>query len=147
MFRYLALPVVLIGLLTTACQTSMLSQFESIKPGMEKDDVLDIMGSPSQTQRFHGKDRWYYIFYDNRIRFEKEVQFFEGNAVYIGDTMQPEPSRTAFAVDVENEKKNHELDMEVAKDIEKNRRAYEVYESQTKGTDKVRYLPTFEPIR
>lgn len=147
MLRYLAIPVVCVSLFTTACQTSMLKQFGEVKPGMEKDDVLDLMGTPTRTQRAQGKDRWTYVFYDNRIRFEKEVQFFEGNAIYAGDIKQPESIKTAAAVDLAHETKNREIDEQIARDVEKHRRAYEIYETQVKGDDKVRYVPAFEPIR
>ncbi|WP_295898790.1 outer membrane protein assembly factor BamE [uncultured Bdellovibrio sp.] len=147
MLRYLAIPVVLIGLLTTACQTSMLKQFSEVKPGMEKDDVLDLMGTPTRTQRYHGKDRWTYVFYDKRIRFEKEVQFFDGSAIYVGDISQPEANRTAVAMDTMNDVKNREIDEQIARDVEKHRRNYEEYEAQSKGEDKVRYVPSFEPVR
>lgn len=147
MHRYLAISVVLWSLFSTACQTSMVNQFSEVKPGMEKDDVLDLMGSPQRTQRFHGKDRWTYIFYDDRTRFEKEVQFFEGSAVYIGDTWKPEADKSAVAMDNVNEVKNKQIDEQIVRDVEQHRRSYEDYEAQTKGYDKVRYVPQFEPIR
>ncbi|KYG60618.1 hypothetical protein AZI85_11465 [Bdellovibrio bacteriovorus] len=147
MLRYLAIPVVIIGLLTTACQTSMLKQFGEVKPGMEKDDVLDLMGSPSRTQRYHGKDRWTYVFYDDRIRFEKEVQFFNGNAIYVGDISQPEVTKTAMAVDAINDQKNKEIDEQIAKEVEQHRKEYSDYEAKARGEDKVRYVPEFESIR
>lgn len=147
MIRYLAIPVVLISLLTTGCQTSMLKQFNEVKPGMEKDDVLDLMGSPSRSERFHGKDRWTYVFYDQHLRFEKEVHFFEGNAIYVGDEWQPEVAKSAVTMDARNEERNKEIDAQIAKDVEDHRRAYQDYESKAKGTDKVRYVPEFEPIR
>ncbi len=147
MLRYLAIPIMLCGFMLSACQTNMINQFSAVKPGMEKDDVLNLMGSPSRTQRFHGKDRWTYIFYEDRIRFEKEVHFFENNAIYVGDIWQPEESRSAYAVDKANETKNIEVDAQIAKDMEVHRQAYDRFESQVKGTDKVRYVPRFEPIR
>ncbi|UYL10333.1 outer membrane protein assembly factor BamE [Bdellovibrio sp. SKB1291214] len=147
MYRLMSIPIVVIGLFTSACQTSMLKQFESIKPGMEKDDVLDLMGSPNQTQRVSGKDRWYYTFYDKRIRFQKEVQFVDNTAIYIGEVYQPPADQTAVAVDARNEERNKSLDEQAKKEVIENRKAYDAYEAQTKGTDKVRYLPTFEPIR
>jgi outer membrane protein assembly factor BamE len=147
MLRLMSIPIVVIGLFTSACQTSMLKQFESIKPGMEKDDVLDLMGSPNQTQRVSGKDRWYYTFYDNRIRFQKEVQFADGAAIYIGEVYQPPAEQTAVAVDTRNESRNKQLDEEMKKEVQENRKAYDAYEAKTKGTDKVRYVPQFEPIR
>jgi outer membrane protein assembly factor BamE len=125
----------------------MLRQFNELKPGMEKDDVLNRMGSPNQTQRFHGKDRWRYVFYDGDMRFEKEVQFFEGNATYIGETWQPPEDKSAYAMDAAYAAQNKQVDEQVAKDIEIHRNAYENYEAKTRGEDKVRYVPTFEPIR
>jgi outer membrane protein assembly factor BamE len=147
MLRYLAIPVVLLGLMLTGCQTNILNKFNQVKHGMEKDDVLNLMGSPQRTQRFHGKDRWTYVFYDHRIRFEKEVHFFENNAVYVGDVWQPEENRSAFAMDKANDAKNVEIDAQIMKDLDTHRQAYDKYESQVRGTDKIRYLPTFEPIR
>lgn len=125
----------------------MVKQFEAVKPGMEKDDVLQLIGSPNRTQRFHGKDRWTYIFHEKYMRFEKEVHFFEGNAVYVGNIWEAEPQQSAVVTDRRNEENNQKLDQELNANILLHRKAFEVYESQTKGTDKVRYVPTFEPIR
>lgn len=147
MFRLMSIPVIVLGLLTSACQTSMLKQFDEVKPGMEKDDVLELMGSPNQTQRSQGKDRWYYTFYDKKMRFQKEVQFFEGSAVYVGDFYQPPAEQTAIAVDNRNAERNQKMDEQIKKDIQENRNAYEGYEAKTRGEDKVRYVPTFVPVQ
>lgn len=147
MLRIMAIPLLLLCLSTTACQTSMLKQFNEVSPGMEKDDVLGLMGSPQRAQRFHGKDKWTYIFYDKRIRFEKEVQFFEGNAIYVGEVSQPPVEQSAAVVDARNEASNKALDEIIAKETTANRKAYDAYESQTRGEDKVRYVPQFEPLQ
>lgn len=157
MFRYLSLQsksagvvfftVVVLSFLTTSCQTSMVKQFSEVKPGMEKAEVLDLMGSPQTTQRFHGKDRWTYIFYDDHIRFEKEVQFFNGSAIYVGETWQPEVEKGAVAMDSMVERKNREIDEQIVRDVEQHRRAYDAYEAKSKGEGKIRYVPNFEPIR
>jgi outer membrane protein assembly factor BamE len=125
----------------------MLKQFNEISPGMEKDDVLDLMGSPNQAQRFHGKDKWTYVFYDKRIRFEKEIQFFEGNAIYVGEITQPPVEQSAIAVDARNESTNKALNEMMMKETTANRKAYDAYEAQTRGEDKVRYIPQFEPLQ
>lgn len=148
MVRYcVSIAAIVIGLATTACQTSMLKQFSEVKPGMEKAEVLELMGSPQNTQRFHGKDRWTYVFYDKKIRFEKEVQFFNGSAIYAGEIWQPEADKNAVAMDSSVGKKNREIDEQILRDVEQHRRAYEAYETTAKGNDKVRYVPEFEPIR
>jgi outer membrane protein assembly factor BamE len=123
----------------------MLSEFKRIHPGMEKDDVLTTMGSPQRTERFHGKDRWTYIFYEDRIRYEKEVHFFEGNAVYVGDPWKPEVS--AAAADAKNEAENKAIADEVAKRYQDNPKAYSNYEKEVRGMDKVRYVPDFKPVQ
>lgn len=147
MLRYLSILLLSASVVLTGCQTSMLKQFDKLKPGMEKDDVLGLMGSPSQAQRFHGKDRWRYVFYDQRIRFEKEVHFFEGNAIYIGEVWEPPVEQSAVAVDKRNEEKNKAVDAEIARDKELHRSAYREYEAKTKGEKEVLYVPRFEPIR
>ncbi len=131
----------------TACQSSPVKDFTSIKFGMEKSDVLETMGNPRRTQRFQGKDRWTYVFYDKQIRFEKEVQFFEGNAIYVGDTSEPAENQSAFAVDKLNESKNKALDEQQTRDAIENRNAYNIYEAKIKGTSSPQYVPVFKPLQ
>jgi outer membrane protein assembly factor BamE len=129
----------------SACQTNMLKEYQTLHVGMEKDDVLSTMGNPQRTQRFHGKDRWTYVFYTDRIRYEKEVQFFEGNAVYVGDISQPEVS--AAQTDAKNEAANKAIEEDVVKKYQDNPKAYSNYENEVRGYDKVRYVPDFKPVQ
>lgn len=131
--------------LLAACQTSMLSEYNKLHTGMEKDQVLEIMGSPQRTERFHGKDRWTYVFYDKSTKYEKEVHFFEGNAIYVGDIWQPEVS--AAQIDARNEAANKAEEEEVAKKYQNNSKEYIKYEESVHGNDKVRYVPDFKPIQ
>ena len=147
MQKLMVLPFILMALLLSACQTSLVKQFSDVKTGMEKDDVLSLMGSPNRTQRFHGKDRWTYIFYEDRIRHEKEVQFLDGNAVYVGEPWQPIPEKSAAVVDAQTEERNKKLDTQLLKEVEKSRSDYSKYQEATKGDDKVRYVPQFESVR
>lgn len=133
------------SLLLSACQTNMLKEYNKLHIGMEKDDVLEVMGSPARTQRFHGKDRWSYIFYEDRIRYEKEVQFFEGNAIYVGEKWEPE--MTAAQVDAKNEASNKAVEEESVRKYQENPQAYSNYEKEVRGTDKVRYVPSFKPVQ
>lgn len=137
--------IVLMGNLLTGCQTNMLKAYQSLTPGMEKDDVLEIMGSPQRAQRFHGKDRWTYVFYDNKVRYEKEVQFFQGNAIYVGDTW--EPARSAAQADAQNEASSKALEAEAERLYQENPKAYSNYEDEVRGNDKVRYIPSFKPVQ
>ncbi|WP_413289722.1 outer membrane protein assembly factor BamE [Bdellovibrio sp. HCB337] len=141
----LAFTMVIGSFLLLGCQTNMLKAYQKVTPGMEKDDVLEVMGSPQRTQRFHGKDRWTYVFYEDRVRYEKEVQFFEGNAIYVGEPWQPEV--TAAQVDAKNEAENKAIEDDNLKKYQDNPKAYSNYESEVRGTDKVRYVPTFKPVQ
>jgi outer membrane protein assembly factor BamE len=137
-------------LITSACQTSVVKQFESIKPGMEKNDVIGLMGSPNQTLRVHGKDRWYYNFYEDKIRFEKEVQFINGITVYVGEVSQSPVVESANAQDARNiESDRQQSEIQITKQSEqaRTRGDYENYNAKIKGEDKVHYLPNFVPIR
>lgn len=95
--------------LVSACISNPLDDFGEIFPGMDKTEVLDTMGNPQATQRFYGKDRWTYRFYDRGIHFQKEVHFFEGSVIYAGEVYQPEVS--AFEQDVINAKINDDMDL------------------------------------
>lgn len=120
----------------------MLKEFDKVAGGMEKDDVLDMMGSPTATLRRSGKDRWFYVFYEDKIRFEKEVQFFEGKVVYKGEPWLPPADQQAFAVDQKNEAMNSADRKRLEKD-------YQEYQDKAHvdQTKKVKYLPTFESIQ
>ena len=151
MQRLSIIAILFIGLISAGCQTSMIKQFNQVESGMDKDDVLEIMGSPTRSERFHGKDRWTYVFYDQQIRHEKEVQFFQGNAIYVGDIWQPPTEQSAVAIDqkhAENEKLIAEQEAKENAVLKAARQEYEQYQAQTNGADeKVRYLPTFEGVR
>lgn len=135
--------------LLTGCQSSMIKQFNQVKSGMDKDDVLEIMGSPNRSERFHGKDRWSYNFYDQKIQHNKEVHFFEGNAVYVGDTWEPPQEESAVAVDKKNELSGKQVEEQLAKENEVLRaaqREYSQYETQQKRNESIRYVPTFQGV-
>lgn len=66
------------------CQTSALSTFGKIEPGLRKPDVIEAIGSPDHVDRLHGKDRWTYTFYENGIRYQREILFYNGKVTYAG---------------------------------------------------------------
>lgn len=131
----------------TACQTDMKKAFEEIKPGMDKDQVLQIIGGPRAVTRFHDKDRWFITFYHDKIRYEKEIHFKNGFVTYVGEPYEPPPENQAANVD----KKNQESDAKTYSELIKARsnadNAQEEYEKKVKGQDKVRYVPNFVPVQ
>ncbi|MBX2987836.1 MAG: outer membrane protein assembly factor BamE [Bdellovibrionaceae bacterium] len=143
--RFIFLAATLLGL--TACQSSMLRSFEKLHPGMDKHQVLQVMGSPDTSMRMHGKDRWIYRFYEDNIRFEKEVHFQDGAAVYVGNAWVPQAERSAIAVDQKNQEINVAAEQEQVERKKQNAVLFEQYEKQSKGQDKVRYMPDFKELK
>ena len=132
-------------LLFIGCATTQKQQFEKVQMGMEKDQVLALMESPQRTQRWHGMDRWTYIYYEDNQRVEKEVQFSEGKATYVGDVFKPAVS--AEEQDTANENSNREVEALVQARKDDLAKQYPAYENQVQGTDGVRYVPQFEPVQ
>ncbi len=131
----------------SSCQTNMLKQFAKVQNGMDKNDVVELMGSPNTSTRFHGKDRWIYVFYEDKVRYNKEIHFSEGHAVYIGEPWQAQPEKKADVVDKKNEASNLALEAEEKQNKEAAKRAYSDYEKQVRSEDKVQYMPVFEPVQ
>ena len=130
------------------CATSEVRQFSNVKTGMEKSQVLGLMGSPWTTTRFHGKDRWIYVIYEEGVRHEREVHFLNGSAVYVGDAYKPDEIKTAVVEDKKNEELEKQMTEESAKVKKENKNAYSDYEQEVKGEGKkVRYMPDYEEIK
>lgn len=136
-----------VSTLLLGCQTHLLKEMESLTPGMEKDDVLSKLGSPTTALRMHGKDRWIYVFYDDKIRLEKEIHFFGGNVIYIGEKWEPPYEKQAHVIDTQNEKQQEELQRRVDQERQSNRDSYEEYLRRAHFNDRVRFLPEFTPIQ
>lgn len=130
--------------LNIGCQSTPTRDFSKLETGMEKPEVLEIMGSPNRTQRWKGKDRWTYIWYDQRTREEKEVHFEDGKATYVGNRYLP--SVSADQQDQLNEVTNAEVESSLKKNREQAARNLEDYENETKSSE-TDYVPTFEPVQ
>ena len=132
--------------LFAGCSLSQKKQFEHVQVGMDKGEVLGLLESPQRTQRWHGMDRWTYIFYDENQRQEKEVHFQEGRANYVGDVYVPAVS--ADQQDKLNEASNREMESQLQARKEEFKRNYHNYEEQTPtGRDSIRYVPQFQPVQ
>lgn len=132
----------------SACQHSPVRQLEKVKNGMDKTEVLELMGTPWTTTRLHGKDRWIYVFYDNNVRVEREVHFSNGAVVYVGEAWQPEPEKQAEIRDKKNDDLNKQWVEEEKKNKEIRQNAYSEYEKEVKGEGKkVKYLPDYQEIK
>lgn len=66
----LSLLALLIG-----CASSPIRTFAKIEIGMERADVLELVGNPLRTERFDGKEKWVYRFYEDDKAIFKQVTF------------------------------------------------------------------------
>lgn len=124
----------------------MVKEFERVEKGMEKAQVIDIVGSPNRTQRWRGMDRWTYIFYDSQLQAVREVHFDQGKAAYVGAQYVPQVS--AEQQDLLNENANREVDARFQRGRSGPSRGLEDYENELRGTeDNPAYVPSFEPVQ
>lgn len=141
------LSLLLAALTFSGCQTNMNKAFESIKTGMDKDQVLEAIGGPRAVTRFKGKDRWFIVYYHKNLRYEKEIHFTNGLATYVGEPYEAPPEKQAAYVD----RQNALQDILTQQDIinSRNEAAIEEarFEKKVRKEDKVRIVPQFEPIR
>lgn len=146
--KFLLLLILSLGFV--ACQTNMSREFDGLKIGFDKHQVIDKIGSPRHMTRMNGEDRWYYMFYNDELRLQKEVHFKDGVVSYFGDKVKPANDNLPEVIDAKNEKVNFEAltEQEAKKEASKNAYVdYLKYEKKIKKQDKVDYLPDFEPVQ
>ena len=82
-------------------------QVEALKPGMSRQQVRDLLGTPLVASVFHA-DRWDYVFTLKRQGVESQERkltvFFSGNVLerFEGDAM---PSESEFVATLDNKRK------------------------------------------
>ena len=93
MRRLISLSFCLFALAISGCSTPIHQKVGSLELGMEKDHVIDLLGSPNRTRRWKGKDEWTYIYYKNDKRQGKDVYFEYGQVVHIKNTQFTPPHK------------------------------------------------------
>lgn len=68
----------------TSCTSSPYRSFQNVNSGMDKSEVLDLLGSPNKSERYKGLDIWQYSFYEDNKKIKKEVHFRKGKVIYYG---------------------------------------------------------------
>jgi len=125
----------------------MVQAFSSLKPGMDKDQVLEAIGGPRAVTRFHGKDRWFIVYYHDQNRFEKEIHFQDGKAVYIGDPYEAPPEKQAAYIDKLNESQDIRTFQELVRSRSSSDQEEATLELKVRKNDKIRTVPQFEPVK
>jgi outer membrane protein assembly factor BamE len=83
-------------------------QVAALRPGMNRQQVRDVLGTPLVTSVFHAQ-RWDYVFTIKRQGVEPQARkltvYFKGDALerFEGDTM---PSEAEFVATLDNKRKN-----------------------------------------
>lgn len=115
----------LIGLISalTDCQSKPIKDFEKITLGHDKSDVIEFIGGPTWSDRRDGFDRWNYIIFQDGVRLEREIRFYEGIVAYIGEPIKPFIS--AVEQDAINAEKNLYLDRIDRKNTSQDSSSYE----------------------
>lgn len=139
-----AIAVIIAAFFSSACQTNELKAYEKLKVGMDKDEVLGIMGNPTKTQRWQGKDRWTYKFYHDDSPYVREVHFENSKSTYIGE--QVFPAISAADQDAKNDAENKAIDEQLQASKAKQRQSLGNYEEDVTGANEIRTVPRFEPV-
>ncbi len=131
--------------LLTACQTPPHLGFQTLKEGMEKDQVLEAVGNPARTQRWQGKDRWIYQFYTHSEKAPevKEIHFMEGKIVYLGAPIAPAVS--AAEQDATNESSNRDAEKSLL-DEYNTKQGLSRRSSGANNDESRKTVPVFKPV-
>ena len=81
------------AVLTSACATNLVSNFNHIQKGMTKAQVISQIGGPDKAVRRGGADHWTYAIRNESGSDElREIEFESGRATYVGDFRRPQIS-------------------------------------------------------
>jgi outer membrane protein assembly factor BamE (lipoprotein component of BamABCDE complex) len=80
----------LISLLLVGCATAVPAGLNSIRPGMDKDKVLESAGNPQRTFREAMQDHWIYTYFINDREWRREIIFDEGKVLRVGRPLAKE---------------------------------------------------------
>ena len=147
--------------LIVGCQTAAHIDWTRVHAGMDKEQILEVMGNPVRTERMNNKDRWTFVFYENQVRQIKEVIFLDGISIYTGDHQEPPVQQSAATVDaqrlkqaIENEeadkrdKENEKLRKRhlPSTDEQPNHSGRDSNGNKSTTQPNPRYAPEFEPL-
>ena len=74
----LKLVIIWVILALIGCSSPTKDIREKVAKGMDKDDVLQVLGNPTRSKRVRGADRWSYDQYNNDKKTTTHVYFKSG---------------------------------------------------------------------
>lgn len=78
----------ILAIMNVACSTKKMRQIEKVQIGMDRDDVLDIMGSPSRVDRSRQPHIWRYNIIEGSKLIVKEIHFQGHSVHYVGQPLK-----------------------------------------------------------
>lgn len=138
--------ILLLGMFLVSCASALYKEFEQLKVGMDKSQVVEVVGSPSRTDYRMNKHIWTYRFFDNGQPFTKELHFDKDKLVYIGDPIpvkRPKYSTAADEAEIQRDtapKASPNNDHVVSEEIRK------ASEDEANAPQKPKVVPEFKPV-
>ena len=88
-----------IGLLFLGgCATPVPCALDRIKPGMDKDNVLEEAGNPTRTFREKNLDNWIYVYFQHDQQWLRDVIFSDGKVLSV---THPTATKEAWVKELE----------------------------------------------
>lgn len=75
--------VILFLLTLCGCATSVPRALDDVRPGMDKDRVLETAGNPKRTFREAMQDKWIYTYFEKDQEWRRVVVFEEGKVLRV----------------------------------------------------------------
>lgn len=73
-----------------SCASQPAKEFDRLKTGMDKPEVLDAVGNPKRTFRKNDKDHWIYVYYRHDREIWQDVIFSQGLVTQVSAPSQSE---------------------------------------------------------
>lgn len=70
-------------LLLAGCATNVPRALDAVRPGMDKDKVLESAGNPKRTFREASQDHWIYTYFQNDREWRRDITFEDGKVLRI----------------------------------------------------------------
>jgi hypothetical protein len=82
--------LVFLTLCLAGCAASVPRDLDSVRVGMDKDRVLEVVGNPNHTYRAEQADHWVYTYFNGDHEMRREIIFDEGKVVKISHPLARE---------------------------------------------------------
>lgn len=92
----LKVALLLVAVAVWSCALTPYEGSQKLKVGLDKDEVLELMGSPNTSDRKNGLDEWVYVFYHEKKEYRKLLVFENGLLKSFADDLRDTPEMKAL---------------------------------------------------